>query len=433
MTQTSMAQTGMAQARTAHVVVIGAGIVGTTTALALAEKGLRVTVVDSRPDAALETSFANGGLLAANSALPWSSPGTPMQLLKWLGREDAPLLLRPRAIAGLGWWGVQFLANCRESKYLRTAATLTKLGQQSLAAMDRLLGAKRVSASVQRGGFLELIRGDNAAQRADVFARMLEGMGAKVSRLDAAQCVALEPSLAPIEHSIGAALLLESDVWGDARAFSVAAATAAAREGVTFRWNTPVHGLDTHDGSVRGVRLQDERLEADSVVVCAGALSPSLLRPLGVRLPIAPVKGYSLTISADELGFLPRRPIVDDHEHVAITPLGDRLRVAGTVEFDGFDRTLRAGRVDNLKRAVSRLFPAVRMPANVNPWCGLRPMTVDGLPLISRTKVERLFVNTGHGALGWTLACGSAELVTAMVTGEPGADNTPFALQRSLW
>ncbi|HYS64969.1 MAG TPA: FAD-dependent oxidoreductase [Paraburkholderia sp.] len=416
-----------------HVIVIGAGIIGTTTALALAEKGLRVTVVDSRPEAGLETSYANGGLLAANSALPWSSPGTPTQLFKWLGREDAPLLLRPRAIPGLGMWGVRFLTNCRPAKYHQTASTLTRLGQQSLEAMDRLLGQSRVTASVHRGGFLELIRGKDAAHRAEVFARMLERMGAKVSRLDAAQCVALEPSLAPIADSIGIALLLECDAWGDARAFSIAAAAAAQREGVTFRWNAPVDGLDAYDGAIRGVRLQNEYLVADSVVVCAGAMSPSLLRPLGMRLPIAPVKGYSLTISADDLGFLPQRPIVDDHEHIGVTPLGDRLRVAGTVEFDGFDKTLRPGRVDNLKRALMRLFPKMRMPENVGPWCGLRPMTADGLPLISPTKVEHLFLNTGHGALGWTLACGSAELVTSMVIGARDPRDAPFALTRSLW
>ncbi|KMZ12063.1 D-amino acid dehydrogenase small subunit [Candidatus Burkholderia humilis] len=159
------------------------------------------------------------------------------------------------------------------------------------------------------------------------------------------------------------------------------------------------------------MRLADDYLSADSVVVCAGA-------PLGVRLPMAPVKGYSLTLAARDLDFLPQRPIVDDFEHIGVTPLGDKLRVAGTVEFDGFDRTLRAGRVDNLKRALARLFPQITMPENVHPWCGLRPMAVDGLPLISSTRVPQLFVNTGHGALGWTLACGSAELVVSMLTGK---------------
>jgi D-amino-acid dehydrogenase len=416
-----------------HVIVIGAGIVGTTTALALAEKGVRVTVLDSRPEAGLETSYANGGLLAANSALPWSSPGTPTQLFKWLGREDAPLLLRPRAIPGLGWWGVRFLMNCRAAKYHETAATLTRLGQQSLAAMDRLLGQSRIAAKVQRGGFLELIRGKDAAPRAERFARMLEGMGAKVTRLDAARSVALEPTLAPIGESIGVGLFLESDAWGDARAFSIAAAEAAKREGVSFRWNTAVESLDVYNGAIRGIRLDTEYISADAVVMCAGPMSASLVKPLGLRLPIAPVKGYSLTLSAADLGFLPQRPIVDDHEHIAVTPLGNTLRVAGTVEFDGFDKTLRAARVDNLKRAVSRLFPTMRMPDNVGAWCGLRPMTADGMPLISPTRVQKLFLNTGHGALGWTLACGSAELVAAMVTGERDSRDAPFNLSRRFW
>lgn len=416
-----------------HVIVIGAGIIGTTTALALAGAGIRVTVIDSEPEAGKGTSFANGGLLAANSALPWSSPGTPTQLLKWLGREDAPLLLRPRAIPGLGMWGVRFLANCRAAKYHRTAATLTAFGQQSLAAMERLLGQNRIDAGIQRGGLLELIRGKGAEGRAESFARMLERMGAKVQRLDAAQSVALEPSLAPVAHTIGTALLLESDAWGDAHQFSVATATAARRDGVTFRWNAKVRGIDVQGGAIRGVRLEDDYLSADSVVVCAGALSPSLVGPLGIRLPMAPVKGYSLTLSADELGFLPKRPIVDDYEHIGVTPLGDRLRVAGTVEFDGFDTTLRPARVENLKHALKRLFPCMRMPDEVHPWCGLRPMAADGLPIISSTAVPQLFVNTGHGALGWTLACGSADLVTSLVTGKANARDTPFDLRRSFW
>ncbi|WP_144109599.1 FAD-dependent oxidoreductase [Paraburkholderia sp. BCC1886] len=416
-----------------HVIVIGAGIIGTTTALALAGAGCRVTVIDSQLEAGQETSFANGGLLAANSALPWSSPGTPTQLFKWLGREDAPLLLRPRAIPGLGMWGVRFLANCRADKYYRSAATLTAFGQQSLASMERLLGRNTVASGIQRGGLLELIRGKDAQRRAETFAQMLERMGAKVKRLDAAQSVALEPTLAPIADTIGTALLLESDAWGDAHAFSVATAAAAQREGVSFRWGCKVSGLEMANGAIRGVRLHDGTLAADCVVVCAGAMSPSLVAPFGVRLPMAPVKGYSLTIAADDIGFLPQRPIVDDYEHIGVAPLGDKLRVAGTVEFDGFDKTLRAGRVDNLKRALNRLFPQIRLPAELNPWCGLRPMAADGLPIISPTAVPRLFVNTAHGALGWTLACGSADLVTSMVTGQSDGRDTPFSLTRSFW
>lgn len=416
-----------------HVVVIGAGIVGTTTALALATAGFRVSVVDSRPEAGLETSFANGGLLAANSALPWTSPGTPLQLLKWLGKEDAPLLLRARAIPGLGLWGLKFLLNCRESKYLETAATLTAFGQQSLVAMERLLAQKKLPIDIERHGLIELIRGKGAGARAERFAQMLERMGARVRRLDAAQCVALEPTLVPIAGSIDTALLLEADAWGDARAFSVAAADAARKEGVVFRWGTAIQGIETRDGKTTGIRLVGEVFSADAVVVCAGAMSPGILKPLGIRLPIAPVKGYSLTLAREDIGLMPLRPIVDDHEHVGVTPLGDRLRVAGTVEFDGYNRTLQPGRVANLQQAVSRLFPQMKMPNEIRPWCGFRPMVPDGLPLIDATPVANLYVNTGHGALGWTLACGSADLITSIVKGATPAGRSPFRLSRSYW
>jgi D-amino-acid dehydrogenase len=416
-----------------HVVVIGAGIIGTTTALALVTAGFRVTVVDARREAGLETSFANGGLLAANSALPWSSPGTPTQLLQWLGREDAPLLLRTRAIPGLGLWGLQFLSNCRPRKYLATAATLTAFGQQSLIAMERLMADKPLGANIAHGGLIELIRGKDAARRAELFARMLERMGAKVARLDAAQTVALEPTLAPIARSIDTGLLLELDAWGDARAFSMAVAEAAAQAGVTFRWETPVSGIDHASGKATGVQLGQEHLAADAVVLCAGSMSRGFLAPLRIRLPIAPVKGYSLTLAKADIGFLPSRPIVDDQEHVGVTPLGDRLRVAGTVEFDGYDRTLRPGRVANLAKAVSRIFPEMTLPAELRPWCGLRPMVADGMPIIDRTDVGGLYVNTGHGALGWTLACGSADRITSIIKGESGANDSPFRLSRSFW
>lgn len=416
-----------------HVVIIGAGIIGTTTAMALVSAGFRVTVVDGHREAGLETSFANGGLLAANSALPWSSPATPLQLLKWLGREDAPLLLRARAIPGLGLWGLQFLSNCRPKKYLATAATLTAFGQQSLIAMERLLANKTLTASIAHGGLIKLIRGKDALRRADRFAQMLEHIGAKVTRLNAAQTVALEPTLAPIARSIDTGLLLQLNAWGDARAFSVAVAEAAALAGVTFLWETPVNGIEHADGRVTGVHIGDGHVKADAVVLCAGSMSPSLLKPFRIRLPIAPVKGYSLTLARADIGFLPSRPIVDDQEHVGVTPLGDQLRVAGTVEFDGFDRTLRPGRVANLANAVSRIFPEMTLPADIRPWCGLRPMVADGLPIIDRTAIDGLYVNTGHGALGWTLACGSADRIASIIKGDSSVNNSPFRISRSYW
>ena len=401
-------------------IVIGAGVVGATTAYFLAREGYSVTVLDGRPAPGLDTSFANGGLLAANSALPWSSPGTPLQMLKWLGREDAPLLLRPSAIPALGSWGVKFLANCRQGKYRETANTLTRFGQHSLSLMDELLQRQPLDFDLGRGGFLEIFKGPGANASAEAFAQLLEGMGARIRRLDRRGCVALEPSLAPIEGSIEIGLWLENDCWGDAHKFTREIAAAAQQLGAHFEYGAEVSSIEASGGRVCAVHYGAVRLPAERVVVCGGAASPRLLAPLGVRIPVAPVKGYSLTMSREEAGVAPARPIVDDHEHICVTPLGDRLRVAGTVEFAGNDRTLRPSRVENLKNALRNLYPQIRMPLEINAWCGMRPMTVDGMPYIDAAGLQNLFVNTGHGALGWTLACASAQRVVQLMAGQRG-------------
>jgi D-amino-acid dehydrogenase len=417
----------------AATIVIGAGIIGTTTALYLARRGQEVTVVERRGSAGLETSFANGGMLAANSALPWSSPDTPGHLFRWLGREEAPLLLRPRAIPAMAGWGLRFLANCRAAKYRQTSATLTSFGQQSLAEIDALLADGTVQADIWRGGFLQLHKGPNAHAEAAAFARFLEGMGAEIDRLDAAGCVALEPTLAPVADTIGAGLLLKKDAWGDARRFSSAVTEAAMGAGARFRFGETVTRIELDQRRVSAVHLGAERIPAKRVIVCAGPWSTELLRPYGIDLPVAPVKGYSITLMKDDIGFLPGRPIVDDFEHVVVTPLGDRLRVAGTVEFDSYDRTLREGRIANLTTGLGKLYPNLKLPKEINAWCGLRPMAADGLPVIDATSIAGLYLNTGHGAIGWTLACSSAALITDIVTGQTAPDNSPFRLGRSVW
>jgi D-amino-acid dehydrogenase len=417
----------------AATIVIGAGIIGTTTALYLARQGLEVTVVERREAAGLETSFANGGMLAANSTLPWSSPGTPGHLFHWLGREEAPLLLRPRAIPAMASWGLRFLANCRGTKYRQTSAALTSFGQQSLAEMDALLADGTVQADIWRGGFLQLHKGPNARAEADTFAQFLEEMGAEVDRLNAADCVALEPTLVPVADTIGAGLLLKKDAWGDARGFAAAAEQAAIRAGARFRFGETVTRIELDRGKVVAVHVGAERIPAERVVVCAGPWSTELMRTYGIRLPIAPVKGYSITLMKDDIGFLPGRPIVDDFEHVVATPLGDRLRVAGTVEFDSYDRTVREGRIANLVNGLRKLYPQLKMPTEINAWCGLRPMAADGLPVIDATDMAGLYVNTGHGAIGWTLACSSAALIADIAVGRAAPGRSPFRLKRSVW
>lgn len=417
----------------ARTFVIGAGIIGATTALYLARAGEDVTLFDSQAEAGLETSFANAGLLSPNSCGPWSSPGTPAVLLKWLGREDVPLTLRPRAIPGLGLWGLQFVANCRAGKYQSSSEIMTRLAHRSFEEMESLLETHLVDAQIWRGGHLEVFRGEGASLKAEQAMKFLLGLGGSVEFLDAEGCLAREPSLEPIRQEIRAGLWLKDEAWGDARRFAAASGVAAAALGATFRRGCTIDRIEVSGGAARAVHTNGERLAADRIVICAGPYSAKLLRPFGVRLPIAPVKGYSMTLMKEEIGFLPELPVIDELEHIAVTPLGDRLRIGGTVEFDGFNTAIDPGRITNLKKAVKALYPQMKLPSNVNAWCGMRPMTSDGLPYIDATAVTGLFINTGHGACGWTLACGSAELMAGIVTGRTSPASSPFRLNRSVW
>ena len=414
-------------------IVIGAGVIGATTALYLAREGMSVTVVDSRSGSGLETSFANGGLVTPSTALPWCSPAVPRLLLRWIGREDAPLLLRPSAIPRLGIWGAKFLANCRPVKHRTSAKQLTRFGRESLEETEGLLAQRTVKYSLNYGGLIELFRGPDGVAARDSYATFLETLDVRVKRLGPQDCIALEPHLSSIAPTIRAGLLLPDDAWGDARVFTNAVEDAARALGVTFAFATQMKSIETAAGKVSGVMTQNGPIAARTVVVCAGPAAKRMVKPFGIDLPIEPVKGYSISIPKTELGFLPTRPIVDDTARLGVTPLGDHLRVAGTVEFDGFNRTVRPGRVKNLLNAFQALFPDAPPPENYSPWCGFRPMSADGKPIVDKTAVEGLYINSGHGALGWTLACGSARLITNEVIGRRGREPSAFRLDRSFW
>lgn len=414
-------------------IIIGAGVVGTTTAFYLAREGLPTTVVDAASEAAQDTSFANGGLVTPSTAFPWSSPGALKLMLKYMGREDAPLLLRPTDIPKLGTWGLRFALNCRAPKYRRSARRLSDFAHHSLEELTGLLAQNQTGFELHHGGLLQIYRDDEGVANGKSYAAFLQGMGIECKLLDRAGVLDLEPSLNPIAETIRIGLHLPNDAWGDARMFSAAIDKAVRALGGDFLFGTRATNLRIEKGGVAGVETEKGFLPARRVVICAGPATRLLLGPLGIDVPIQPVKGYSITLRREDIGFLPNRPIVDDHNHLGVTPLGDRLRVAGTVEFAGHDRTVRPGRIANLTRALSNLFPEMRMPKEISPWAGLRPMTPDGLPIIDQTPISGLYVNSGHGALGWTLSCGSADLISRMVTGRPTDPDSPFRLNRSYW
>lgn len=416
-----------------RTIVVGAGVIGATAALYLARNGIPVTVVDGQAGPGLDTSYANGGLVTPSTAFPWSSPGSLRLLLRYMGREDAPLYLKPSDIVRLGSWGLRFALNCRPSRYSESSRIVSRFASESLTSLTELLKRSNGNYDLQRGGLLQVYRGPGAQASWDGYSAFLDRMGIRFDRLDPAGVVKREPTLSAISETIHGGLLLPDDAWGDAFRFTEMAASAGQDAGAEFLYNTAVTSLVVKNGRVNGIRTGTGEIAGSTIILCTGPRTKTLLAPLGIDLPLYPVKGYSITLRKEDIGFMPRQPIVDDHAHLGVTPLGDRLRVAGTVEFAGFDQSLQPRRIENLKRALLGLYPHLRLPDQISPWAGLRPMMPDGLPVIDSAGVEGLYLNCGHGALGWTLACGSAEKLVQLIVGNRRESDSPFRLNRRFW
>lgn len=411
-----------------RTVVLGGGIIGTATAYYLARAGHRVSVIERRSGVGLETSFANGGLVTPSMADPWSAPGVPGKLVKWIGREDAPLLLRLRAVPGMALWGLRFLANCRSSRWRANAEAVYPLALFSRDALDELVAETGIAHDRSTVGTVRLYRDEAALAGTAQWSRLYRDLGLPFRVLDRAGCLALEPALKGAGAPIAGGIHVADDRSGDAYKFTEGLARLAA--GVDFRFGTTIRGFATEGDRIAAVETDRGRVEGDRFVLALGSYGPALMRALGLKIPICPVKGYSATLDVAGWNGGPRVPIIDDHRKTGIIPMGERLRLAGTVEFAGFDTEPNERRGGLLVEALKELFPDCP-PAVPQYWSGLRPMTPDGRPIIGPTRWRNLYLNTGHGSLGWTLACGSARLVAAMLDGrKPEVDPRPFALDR---
>jgi D-amino-acid dehydrogenase len=410
-----------------RVAVLGAGVIGTTTAFLLAESGHEVTVIDRQPGAGLETSFANGGLLTPATSDSWAAPGVPTKILKWLGKSDAPILLRAHALPGMLDWGIKFLANCRPEEWRRNTEAVLSLALLSLSETERLTQAEGLKYDRNPPGLLKLFRDSYSMESASCAAALFRAHGVRAETLSSAEAVRVEPALGPIQASISGAIVYPDDESGDAFKFTQALAERARARGVRFLFGRKVLALRRIGATLQAVITDQGELSADLYVMAFGSYSKSLARTAGVSLPIYPGKGYSLTLQVNGWNGAPRIPVADDGLKAAVTPLGDRLRVAGTVEFTGLDTSLNAQRGKMLVDSLRAILPE-HPKGNILHWTGLRPMTPSGRPLIGRTSVTNLLVNSGHGPLGWTLAAGSARLIAAMIDGEPPPINpAPFA------
>jgi D-amino-acid dehydrogenase len=407
-----------------RIIVLGAGVVGTAAAWYLHRDGHAVTVVDAADGPARETSFANAGHLAATSG-PWADPSVPMKLVKWLGREDAPVLLRPRFDPELVRWGLKFLRNCTATRYAENAAPISALGLMSVGATAELRAELGIDDEFSDRGTLTLL-GDRA-DLAEVPRRIekMRAAGYDASEVGQADIAAIEPALAHVAGNYVGAILARGDAVGDAHKFTLALAARAQESGVQFRFGVRAEAIELHNGAARGLKLAGgERLDADAIVLAAGPWTAKLAAPLGVQLPIYPGRGYSVTIPVAGRNGAPSYCVVDERRKLYFTRFRDRVRVAGTLELNGFGPASEKRAAATLEH-LRRMYPDGGDFSQATQWSALRPMTPDGRPLIGATAVPGLWVDSGHGPLGWTLAAGSGAMLAALVAGrapplEPG-------------
>ncbi len=413
------------------VVIVGAGIVGTTTALVLAERGVDVTLVDAEAEAGLGTSYANGSSLTPVHAEPWNPPGTLKRLPGALFQRRSPARISLSALPGLFGWGRQFIHHSDPDRYLSNARHCIRLALYAKRCLIGLRERHALSYDQFLGGSMELYRSRQALDGIIEFRRRLELPGIDFQTLSPDEILEREPALAPVAGEFHGALWMPSHESGDVRRFCVEAARLAEALGATLRLGTRVEAIDTPSNASPTITTRDGAISADRIILCTGVETDRLLSPLGLRVPIYPIQGYSLTVPISPSASAPQVPLLDAERRFVIARLGPgRLRIAGLADFSGRRRNLDPARLDFLRESAEMLLPgladAMRADA-VEPWTGLRPMTPDGPPLIGPTPIDGLWLNTGHGSMGWTQAAGSAELLADLLAG-----NTPAIDPRGL-
>jgi D-amino-acid dehydrogenase len=396
--------------------VLGGGVVGVTTAYYLALAGHEVTVVDRQVGPALETSFANAGEISPGYASPWAAPGIPQKAIKWLLMKHAPLILRPQLDREMLAWLLSMLSNCTSRRYALNKGRMVRLAEYSRDRLIALRADTGISYDERMQGTLQLFRTPYQLDGIDKDVAVLRAGGVPFEVLDRAGCIAAEPGLAHADDDFVGGLRLPNDETGDCFKFTNALAKLAEGQGVRFQFDTAIEALETDGRDITTVRTSRSPLTADAYVVALGSFSAALVRPLGLRLPVYPVKGYSITAPIIDADRAPVSTLLDETYKVAITRLGDRIRVGGMAEISGYDNDLPERRRATLRRSVGSLFPGAGDLDAATFWSGLRPMTPDSTPVIGPTQIGNLYLNTGHGTLGWTMACGSAQLLSDIIS-----------------
>jgi D-amino-acid dehydrogenase len=399
------------------ITILGAGVIGVTSAYYLARAGHEVTVVDRQQGSALETSFANAGEISPGYASPWAAPGIPLKAMKWLFMQHAPLIIRPMADRATWSWMMAMLRNCTSARYAVNKGRMVRLAEYSRDCLIALREETGIAYDHRCQGTLQLFRTQKQLDSIGKDIDVLRADGVPFEVLDAAGCVAAEPGLASSRDKIVGGLRLPNDETGDCYKFTTELQKHAEALGVRFRFGVDIRGFDRQGDRIVSLSTDQGEITSDVFVAALGSYTPALLKPLGLDLPVYPVKGYSITVPIVDESRAPVSTIMDETFKIAITRLGDRIRVGGMAEIAGFSHDLPPARRATLEHSVEDLFGGAGDQSRATFWSGLRPMTPDGTPVIGPTRFGNLFINSGHGTLGWTMACGSGRVLASMITG----------------
>lgn len=414
------------------VIVLGAGVVGVTAAYYLAEAGHDVVLIDRQPGPALETSFANAGEISPGYASPWAAPGIPTKALRWLFMTHAPLIIKPAADMAMLRWMLAMLGNCTEARYALNKSRMVRLAEFSRDELVTLRGKLGLGYDHRSQGTLQLFRTQKQFDASAGDIAVLREYGVAYELLDRDGCIAAEPGLAASRDNFVGGLRLPGDETGDCHIFTSKLAALLPGMGVDVRYGTSITSLAVEGGRIAGVHTDKGTVQGDACLVALASYAPALLRPLGLDLPIYPVKGYSITLPVADPDRAPVSTLLDESYKIAITRLGDRIRVGGMAELSGFNNVLPPRREATLRYSLNDLFPgAADNDAPSHYWSGLRPMTPDSTPIVGATPISNLFLNAGHGTLGWTMACGSGRLIASLVSGtKPPIDPDGLGIAR---
>ena len=399
------------------VLILGSGVIGTSCAYYLAKAGHQVTVVDRQSAPGLETSFANAGEVSPGYSAPWAGPGVPVKAIKWMLMQHSPLVIWPMLDPAMWRWGAQMLRNCTAARYATNKARMVRLAEYSRDCLRELRLDTGIQYDERSQGTLQLFRTQQQLDGTGKDIEILQQYGVAYELLDRAGYIGVEPALAHVQEKFVGALRLPGDETGDCFLFTQRLAELAQRQGVKFRFGVNIQAIEREGNRITGIKTDRKQLQADCYLVALGSYSPLLLKPVGIDIPVYPVKGYSITVPIIDTSRAPESTIMDETHKVAVTRLGDRIRVGGTAELAGYSTSLREARRGTLNHVLTDMFPGAGDVGKGQFWSGLRPMTPDGTPVVGGSAYANLYLATGHGTLGWTMATGTGRVIADLISG----------------